>query len=166
MEANKYASAIRWSTPKIRTPRYSSVTQGMNSNPESVHRKNGVQLRNNPIMKIRKLRQRTFLQNVAEPCAIVRGITKAMALPTANRKNGYTRSVGVRPCQAACSRGAKICDQLPGLLTRIIRQTAAPLNTSKERYLFLTCMERFFRKIFMRILAIPFYWGLLNTKKS
>ena len=32
-------------------------------------------------------------------------ITKLMALPTANRKEGKTRSVGVNPCQWACSSG-------------------------------------------------------------
>ena len=32
-------------------------------------------------------------------------ITKAKALPTANKKKGKTKSVGVTPCQAACSNG-------------------------------------------------------------
>ena len=33
------------------------------------------------------------------------GITNASALPTAKRKKGKTRSVGVQPCQGACSSG-------------------------------------------------------------
>ena len=34
------------------------------------------------------------------------GITKDKALPTAKRKKGNTRSVGVRPCQGACAKGS------------------------------------------------------------
>ena len=32
-------------------------------------------------------------------------ITKLIAFPTANKKEGNTRSVGVNPCQCACSSG-------------------------------------------------------------
>ena len=53
-----------------------------------------------------------------------------MALPTANKKNGKTKSVGVHPCQLACANGLKICPQEPGLFTRIIKATVAPLKTS------------------------------------
>jgi len=33
------------------------------------------------------------------------GITKLKALPTANKKEGNTRSVGVNPCHCACNNG-------------------------------------------------------------
>lgn len=74
----------------------------------------------------------TFLRNTEVPAACSLGITKAMALPTANRKKGNTRSVGVHPCQGACASGAYRCDQLPGLFTRIMNATVAPRNTSRE----------------------------------
>ena len=79
-----------------------------------------------------KVRLITFFQNSAAPAASKRGITKAMALPTANKKNGKTKSVGVTPCQGACIKGPKIWLQLPGLFTRIMSATVAPLKTSKE----------------------------------
>ena len=60
------------------------------------------------------------------------GNTKAMALPTANKKKGKTKSVGVIPCQVACFNGAYILPQLPGLFTNIMSATVAPLNTSSE----------------------------------
>jgi hypothetical protein len=47
----------------------------------------------------------TFFQKTDSPAASSLGKTKAMALPTANKKNGNTRSVGVTPCQGACSSG-------------------------------------------------------------
>ena len=63
-----------------------------------------------------------------------RGITKLMALPTANKKDGNTKSVGVNPCQAACCKGAKVGSP-PGVFTIIIKQMVIPLNTSRERNL-------------------------------
>ena len=82
--------------------------------------------------KINRVRLTTFPQNFAGPAASKRGITKDIALPTANKKKGNTKSVGVQPCQGACSSGPKICAQDPGLLTRIISATVAPLKTSRE----------------------------------
>ena len=72
----------------------------------SVHFTNGHQLRKRPIKKMRAVLFNTFFQNKASPPASSFGITKAIALPTANKKNGNTRSVGVNPCQGACSSGA------------------------------------------------------------
>ena len=46
-----------------------------------------------------------FFQKVASPAALILGMTKERAFPTAKRKKGNTISVGVRPCQAACSSG-------------------------------------------------------------
>ena len=84
------------------------------------------------MMKMRAVRVITILQNIRGPAVSSLGITKARALPTAKRKNGNTRSVGVSPCHAACSSGSKICDHVPGLFTSIMRQTVAPRNTSRE----------------------------------
>jgi hypothetical protein len=57
-------------------------------------------------------------------------ITKLMALPTANIKEGNTRSVGVKPFQDACSRIEKVGEP-PGVFTIIIKQMVIPLNTSR-----------------------------------
>jgi hypothetical protein len=62
-------------------------------------------------------------------------VVKLMALPTANRKDGNTRSVGVKPNQAACSSGANGCAPLPGVFTMIIKQMVIPRKTSSERNL-------------------------------
>ena len=48
---------------------------------------------------MRKVLFKTFFQNTAGPAASSFGNTKAMALPTANKKKGNTKSVGVHPCQ-------------------------------------------------------------------
>jgi hypothetical protein len=60
-------------------------------------------------------------------------IEKLNAFPTAKRKNGNTRSVGVHPFHGACRKGAYTNSQLPGLFTRIIPATVIPRNTSRER---------------------------------
>ena len=57
-------------------------------------------------------------------------IAKLIALPTANRKEGKTRSVGVNPCQAECCNWEKERVSLPGVLTMIIKQTVIPLKMS------------------------------------
>src|SRR5579875_4046489 len=56
-----------------------------------------------------------------------------MALPTANKKEGNTRSVGVKPCHCACSSGAKGVAPLPGVFTIIIKQMVMPRNTSNAK---------------------------------
>ena len=56
------------------------------------------------MIKISTVRLITFCQKIFFSSS--RGITNAMALPTANKKNGNTKSVGVTPCQPACSNGA------------------------------------------------------------
>jgi hypothetical protein len=65
------------------------------------------------------------------------GKTKLIALPMANKKEGNTKSVGVKPFQLACIKGAKVCAPSPGVFTKIIKQMVIPLNTSKERNLLL-----------------------------
>ena len=57
------------------------------------------------------------------------GVTKLKALPTANKKDGNTRSVGVNPFQEACSRNEKL-GLPPGVFTTIIRQMVMPRKTS------------------------------------
>jgi hypothetical protein len=58
---------------------------------------------------------------------------KLIAFPTANKKEGKTRSVGVKPNHAACSSGANGAAPLPGVFTMIIKQIVIPRNTSSER---------------------------------
>lgn len=58
-------------------------------------------------------------------------MAKLKALPTAKRKEGNTKSVGVKPFQSACLSGQKTAAQLPGVLTMIMKQTVSPRNTSK-----------------------------------
>jgi hypothetical protein len=55
--------------------------------------------------KMSKVRLVIFFQKAALLPASNFGITKAIALPTANKKKGNTKSVGVTPCQGACLRG-------------------------------------------------------------
>jgi hypothetical protein len=57
-------------------------------------------------------------------------MVNAMALPTANKKEGKTRSVGVKPCQEACSRGSNGADPA-WLFTMIMKHTVIPLKTSR-----------------------------------
>ena len=57
---------------------------------------------------------------------------KLMALPTANRNDGKTRSVGVKPNHAAWSSGEKAGAE-PGLFTIIIKTMVIPRNTSSAR---------------------------------
>ncbi len=126
--------AILCNTPSIRTPLsgLSGSTQWRNTRAPSSHFINGHQFRNRPIKNMIRLLLMIFLQNTASPAASSLGITNDIALPTANKKKGNTRSVGVNPCQGACLRGGKVCVRLPGLFTNIMRQTVAPRKTSSE----------------------------------
>ena len=65
------------------------------------------------------------------------GKTKLSAFPTANKKDGNTKSVGVNPCQLACLKGAKVCNASPGVLTMIIKQIVIPRKTSNDKNLSL-----------------------------
>jgi hypothetical protein len=58
-----------------------------------------------------------------------------MALPTANKKDGKTKSVGVKPFHCACKNGAKVAAPSPGVFTIIIKQMVIPLNTSRDKNL-------------------------------
>ena len=61
-------------------------------------------------------------------------IVKLIALPTANKKDGKTRSVGVKPFQAAWFSGQK-APLLPGVLTMIMKQIVIPRKTSSDKNL-------------------------------
>jgi hypothetical protein len=63
------------------------------------------------------------------------GKTKLMAFPMANKKEGNTKSVGVKPCQSACKKGAKVWAPSPGVFTMIIKQMVIPLKTSSDKNL-------------------------------
>ena len=116
---------------RCNTPNKRSVSKGLATIfPSRSYLIKGNQFKKRPIKNISTLRFITFRQKVL--LASSRGITKAIALPTANKKKGKTKSVGVTPCQPACSNGGNICAQLPGLFTKIIRATVAPLNISSE----------------------------------
>jgi hypothetical protein len=75
--------------------------------------------------------------SVALPAFSKLGKTKLSALPTANKKDGKTKSVGVKPCQLACLKGAKVCNASPGVLTMIIKQIVIPRKTSNDKNLSL-----------------------------
>ena len=57
-------------------------------------------------------------------------LEKLSALPTANRNDGKTRSVGVKPNQAAWSSGAHCTAPEPGAFTMIIKHMVIPLKIS------------------------------------
>jgi purine nucleoside permease len=118
--------AMRCKTPNIRM-----LSQDFATSTLSLHFTNGLQFKNKPMAKMRMVLLTTFKKN-AVPFSSNLGITKAIALPTAKRKKGNTKSVGVHPCQGACSNGGNIFDHEPGLFTKIINATVAPLKTSKE----------------------------------
>jgi hypothetical protein len=58
---------------------------------------------------------------------------KLMEFPTIKRKVGKTKSVNVKPCHLACSKGAKVVSSFPGELTMIIRAISKPLKTSNDK---------------------------------
>lgn len=79
------------------------------------------------------VRLNTFLKNAASLISLYLPREKLIALPTANKNDGKTRSVGVNPCHCACSSGEKASAPLPGVFTIIIKQIVIPLKTSRER---------------------------------
>ena len=109
-----------------------TFSQGLNTRLASLHFTNGLQFKNSPIKNISTVRLITFFQNSLLFPSCNLGITKDMALPTANKKKGKTKSVGVQPCQLAWAKGLKVLAQEPGLFTKIISATVAPLKTSNE----------------------------------
>ena len=57
-------------------------------------------------------------------------------MPTMNKKNGNTKSVGVYPCHGACKKGVYTADQVPGVLTSIMSKIVAPRKISTDSILF------------------------------
>src|SRR5438046_2563388 len=100
---------MRCSTPMIRV-----VASGANEKwLLASSRKKGNQYIRKPSKKISSVRFSTFFKKEGVPSARYLSSEKLMALPTAKRKEGNTRSVGVKPCQPACSSGAKDRAPLP-----------------------------------------------------
>ena len=83
-----------------------------------------------PIRKMRKVLLSILPATLPLPIPAILGMVKAMALPTAKRKEGKTRSVGVNPCQEACSSGSNGAEPA-WLFTMIMKHTVIPLNTSR-----------------------------------
>jgi hypothetical protein len=73
-----------------------------------------------------------------------------MALPTANKKEGNTRSVGVKPCHVECSSGGYGMAPLPGLFTMIIKQMVIPLKTSNA-------VKRSFNEVMIKKLLVSYF---------
>src|ERR1700733_6330291 len=94
---------------------------------------NGNQYIRKPIRKMSAVRRKIFQSTAPWLMFANFFIEKAMAFPTAKRKDGKTRSVGVKPCQWACCKGAKDRDSLPGVLTMIMKHTVIPRKTSRGR---------------------------------
>lgn len=86
-----------------------------------------------PSKKINNVRFITLPKKAPSPRARYFSIEKLIALPTAKRKDGNTRSVGVKPCQLACRSGEKGVAPSPGVLTIIMKQTVNPRKTSSAR---------------------------------
>ena len=122
------ASAMRCNTPIKRSVSQLRAT----SSPWASQRTNGLKFNNTPMAKMSTVRLATLRQKAAVLPLCKPGMASASALPTANKKKGKTRSVGVQPCHGACAKGGNKAVQLPGLLTKIIKATAAPRSTSSE----------------------------------
>src|SRR5690606_16374281 len=103
----------------------------MASSPESVHDTKGNQYIIYPNRKIIKVLFIIFRKTSERDLSAHLVLTKAKAFPTAKRKEGKTKSVGVNPCHLACNRGAKVKSQSPAELTIIIKQMVNPRNTSR-----------------------------------
>src|SRR5688500_4754543 len=101
--------------------------------PSSANAKNGYQYSRKPSKKINTVLFNIFRRKAEWFNCWSFSNEKLIALPTAKRNEGNTRSVGVNPCQSACSNGSKGVAPLPGLFTIIMKQTVSPRNTSSAR---------------------------------
>src|ERR1700744_2567150 len=75
---------------------------------------------------LNSLRRKAFSDSYFPP-------EKLRALPTANKKEGKTRSVGVNPNQGAWSSGTYGSAPEPGAFTMIMKQIVNPLKISSDR---------------------------------
>ena len=80
-----------------------------------------------------EVRLSTLVRNTLSVRLLYFVMLKLMEFPTINRKVGNTKSVRVKPCHLACSKGAKVVAPLPGELTIIIRAISRPLKMSSDR---------------------------------
>jgi len=85
------------------------------------------------MMKIRKVLLKIFSKTSELSICWNFFMVKLMALPTANRKEGNTRSVGVNPFHLAWLSGQNASP--PGLFTIIMKQIVIPRNTSRDKNL-------------------------------
>ena len=91
---------------RCKTPSMRVSAIGFNAHPPSAEvSKNGNQYIRYPNRKMMTVRLMVLRQNTELGCASYLYITNASAFPTANKKEGKTRSVGVKPCQLACKQG-------------------------------------------------------------
>lgn len=92
---------MRWSTPKI----LKSEKGKKNKPPSWLYFTNGNQFNSNPRRKMIIVRLNIFSKTSFLESFCHLGVTKLKALPTANKKDGNTRSVGVNPFHCAWSKG-------------------------------------------------------------
>ena len=104
--------------------------------------------------KIRTVRLITFVRKALLLMSLYLSNEKLIALPTANKNDGKTRSVGVKPNQVACSSGGYGLAPLPGVLTMIIKQMVIPLKTSnaKKRSLIDFMMKDFVNRNYLSVI--------------
>src|SRR5215831_7287584 len=99
------------------------------------------------MMKVRlKILNRTF--DVGS--LFQRFITKLIAVPTTNKNDGNTRSVGVHPFQSEWFNGAKALLKSPGVFTMIIKHTVIPLKTSRAINREVACFVIISYQVFKR----------------
>lgn len=119
---------MRCSTPIIRVSLI-----GLSEKLPSWMVKKGNQYMRYPNKKIRNVRLSTFPKNAPSSSWRYFSIEKLIAFPTANKKDGKTRSVGVNPCQLACRKGPNGVAPSPGVFTIIMKHTVSPRKTSRAR---------------------------------
>ena len=83
-----------------------------------------------PTKKIRKLRLKILYRMIFSDGLSNFLNAKGMALPTAKRKDGNTKSVNVQPFHSACSNCENGVAPLPCVFTIIMRKIVIPRNTS------------------------------------
>src|SRR5665811_1376360 len=78
---------------------------GADVKPSLSNLKKGNQYIKYPSKKINNVLLNIFRKKAASLTIRYLSSEKLIALPTANKKEGNTRSVGVKPCHVACSKG-------------------------------------------------------------
>jgi len=122
---------------------------------EALRSKNGNQYIRKPNKKIRIVLLNILVRNAELLISLYLCNEKLIALPTANKNEGKTRSVGVNPCQVACKSGGYGSAPLPGVLTIIIKQIVIPLKTSNAK-------NRSFNKLIENVFSKYFRLSALN----